>query len=511
MRIRYRIAAITLVSGLAAGNAIAQLSEQYADWAEGPVRHLITQDEERAFSRLRSDAEAQKFIDLFWARRDPTPATPQNEWKEAFDQRVALASERFTAGRIDGAVSDRGKVIILLGAPTRIARAGEQGPGILSPGQAISDIAPPSETWKYERDEVPEFLAGTQEMEIVFIDQNSTGQYRLGRSIKTDVNAAIRKAQQFYQFQPELAAVPSYTAPAALVPVPATETARTTFASQTLADAVRELRAMEASPFQNVYVTYGEYITAGGDYFVPVQIYMPKNDAVAAGGSMSFFGVIEDAEGNVVSVYEEPVTVAESKTDVYVDRSLELEPGEYTGTFGLAVNDKPVTLTTSKLSLEPLVPKEPSVSQLILSNNIYALTEPQSATDPYAFGGIKVVPKGDRTFSTSDELWYFVEIRNPGLAPAAAPPAVEGAAVAPEAEGKPKVQVGIQISGAKKMRSPLSEVDVQALKGVDGHYAIGSAIPLSGFPPGDYTMELKVIDTVSKKTWTLTEPFKVVP
>jgi hypothetical protein len=77
------------------------------------------------------------------------------------------------------------------------------------------------------------------------------------------------------------------------------------------------------------------------------------------------------------------------------------------------------------------------------------------------------------------------------------------------------VQVGLEIEGMvnkqkKTMRAPLAEVDVQELKGVPGHYAIGSAIPLTGFAPGEYTMKVKVIDTVSKLTYNLQDSFKVV-
>jgi hypothetical protein len=46
---------------------------------------------------------------------------------------------------------------------------------------------------------------------------------------------------------------------------------------------------------------------------------------------------------------------------------------------------------------------------------------------------------------------------------------------------------------------------------VTGRYAIGSAFPLTSFKPGDYTITVKVIDTVGKGSHTLTDTFKVLP
>ncbi|HVR42431.1 MAG TPA: GWxTD domain-containing protein [Thermoanaerobaculia bacterium] len=498
-------AAAALVLGVTAVPAWAQLSETYENWGDGAAQHLMTRDEERAWTRIRSDREAQEFIDLFWARRDPSPGTPQNEWKDEFERRVKFADELFTVGRTQGSLSDRGKVIILLGAPTRRVHAGAPSqPGIQAPTMTTDDqgnlatMNIPTETWIYEMPQVAQFLE-QREMEIVFVDQNSSNQWRLGRSPRTDVHAALTKARDFYLFQPGLEKVPTFTARVQTAPAAASEI-KTSFTSRQLEEAVREFRALEKSPYQNVHLSYGQFVTTDGNYFVPVQLFMPKGTGIAPNASVNFFGVVENEAGEVVAVYEEPVTVAESKNDLFVDKSLELEPGEYTGTFGLAVGDEPVTIATTDMTLTAIDESEPGISDLILSNNIYALSEPQRPTDPYAFGGIKVVPKGDRTFETSDELWYFFELRNPSL----------------DENGLPKVQVGIDVTGEikgqkKRFRLPLSEAQPQELKGVPGHWAVGSAIPLSGFQPGDYTMEMKVIDTLGKKTWNLKNTFTVVP
>jgi hypothetical protein len=142
------------------------------------------------------------------------------------------------------------------------------------------------------------------------------------------------------------------------------------------------------------------------------------------------------------------------------------------------------------------------VSPLLLSNNIYPLSEAQQATDPFAFGGLKVVPRGNGTFRKSDELWYFIEVRNPGLDAATSKPnltmtvSIDGTAT----EGNKKV----------KMRGASAPIEAQEMKGVPGHWSVGQAMPLETFRPGDYTMKVKLVDNVLNKTYEVQESFKVV-
>ncbi|HLJ75636.1 MAG TPA: GWxTD domain-containing protein, partial [Thermoanaerobaculia bacterium] len=114
MKLRtFVIAAVFVFATAVAG--FAQLSMAKADWAQGPVKYLMTRDEQAQWNALKSDADADQFIALFWARRDPTPNTPENEFKEAFDQRVAYADQHFGTARQKGSLTDRGRVLILFG------------------------------------------------------------------------------------------------------------------------------------------------------------------------------------------------------------------------------------------------------------------------------------------------------------------------------------------------------------------------------------------------------------
>src|SRR5262245_35664367 len=82
---------------------------------EGPVRYLLTKDEDDAYRLLKTDEERAEFIRTFWASRDPDATTPENEYRTLFYARVAEADRVFTDSTKPGWKTDRGKIFILLG------------------------------------------------------------------------------------------------------------------------------------------------------------------------------------------------------------------------------------------------------------------------------------------------------------------------------------------------------------------------------------------------------------
>ena len=58
-------------------------------------------------------------METFWYRRDPTPDTVENEFREEYFRRVMYANERF-GGRIPGWKTDRGRIYIVYGPPDEI-------------------------------------------------------------------------------------------------------------------------------------------------------------------------------------------------------------------------------------------------------------------------------------------------------------------------------------------------------------------------------------------------------
>jgi GWxTD domain-containing protein len=90
------------------------------DWRFGPVRYFITRNEDKAFKKLGTDEERAEFIERFWARRDPSPGTPVNEFRSDVHLRVAAANQLFKDSPVPGWKTDRGKIYVLLGPPDEV-------------------------------------------------------------------------------------------------------------------------------------------------------------------------------------------------------------------------------------------------------------------------------------------------------------------------------------------------------------------------------------------------------
>ena len=81
--------------------------------------YIITPEERAAFTQLSNDEERDQFIEAFWQRRDPTPGTLENGYKEEHYRRIAYADEHFGAG-VPGWKTDRGRIYIIHGPPDEI-------------------------------------------------------------------------------------------------------------------------------------------------------------------------------------------------------------------------------------------------------------------------------------------------------------------------------------------------------------------------------------------------------
>ncbi|MFZ2491958.1 MAG: GWxTD domain-containing protein [Thermoanaerobaculia bacterium] len=503
-----RTAVLFSLAALVATSGFSALSPENTAWGKSPVKWIMTKAETSAWAKIKSDDEAKAFIDLFWARRDPTPATPVNEAREGFDQRVRIADERYSAATA-GSLTDQGRVFILLGAPTRIRTSGNQPRSkILTPSampsgrpdfnaaEAAQQGYSPKQIWVYERGKTALDL-GAPVAEFGFIDQYGENQWKLELTGRTDYASLFERAANSYITQPTLKEAPKMQAqvPAA----PAQPAGPGSFVTDAIRVAVDEVRAGKAEASKTLFLTYGEFITPEGEYFVPVSLYAPKGAGYAADGAYTFFGLVEK-DGVPALIFEEAAKLAATKDDLYLDKSLKLEPGSYKAVFGLALAGKPVAIITTPLELKGMEKDAAGISNLLLSNNIYALAEAQAPTDPFAFGGMKVVPKSDRRFTNADELWYFFELRNPGMA--------EGA-TAPTVKVKTTITGKTTTGQNSKMSAPPTDVPAQELKGVPGHWVIGQSIPLTKFRAGDYTITLNVTDPVKNVSYDLQATFSV--
>ena len=517
MKLRACVTAAVLVCF--AATAVADLSREYREWALGPVQFLLTKEEAATWKTLGSDADAKAFVDLFWARRDPTPGTPRNEYRETIEARIKYADETFTGETRAGSLTERGKAFLLYGTPKRSERAvpnrGEGGTSSTDLEIGRHEAEGAVIQWTYEGDEA-QAVFGAPRAVIRFIDRLGTQEYKVERG-RVDMTKAQERAITRSIAQPVLTAAPTFAAaapapapaPVAISEAPAAPAVTTELTTEAFKTAVA------AAKYSGGSAAWGEFVTSFGEYFVPVGIYIPKSTGVS-GTDATFFGVVQDASGKNVLAFEEAATLTATKDDFFVDKSLSLPAGKHKGIFGVAQNGKVVALASTDMTLAGTLDKDASAaSQLILSNNVYPLSVAQRPNDPFAFGGLKVIPKADRTFRPSDELWYFVELRHPGLAEPTLP---EGTVPVNPADVPrvPKIQLKLDVAGTTsdgkpvKMAAAPRETDAIELRGVPGHYGIGNAMPPNTFKPGDYTFTVKVIDTIKKTSYTLSEKFKVV-
>ena len=79
-----------------------ELRELLEDWPDQYVKWIITNAEREVYNNLPTDEEKLKFIEFFWARRDPNPETVDNEYRAEYLERFAFVSNRGEGQRFIG-------------------------------------------------------------------------------------------------------------------------------------------------------------------------------------------------------------------------------------------------------------------------------------------------------------------------------------------------------------------------------------------------------------------------
>jgi len=155
-----RVAGVALA---AAAPQAADLATPYRKWLAEDVAYIITDAERAEFSKLTTDEEREKFIEQFWLRRDPTPGTVENEFKEEHYRRIAYANQHFSAD-VPGWKTDRGRIYITYGPPDEIEDHSSGG----------DTSAVPSQMWRYR------YIEGIgNNVVIEFVDPTRSGEFRM--------------------------------------------------------------------------------------------------------------------------------------------------------------------------------------------------------------------------------------------------------------------------------------------------------------------------------------------
>jgi GWxTD domain-containing protein len=298
----------------------------YKTWLEEDVVWIITDEERAIFKLLKNEEERDRFIEAFWSRRDRTPDTYENEYKEEHYRRIAYANDHF-ATQIPGWKTDRGRYYIMYGLPDKI----ESYPSGLSPDETPNDeesSADPVEVWRYR------YIEGIgKDVVLEFVDVCKCDEYHMIMTL------AMEKYTLRY--------VPigpwgrSKSKPEPVDPLPFLRNANhPSFRFKDLESSLHSQRSSTSLPFE-VHTSTGK--ATRGTALVAVGIAVPnrnisvveKGDAMR--GKLNIFGRVTTLTGRTAEVFEDSVDInfvigaaaTEKAETTFYSKSLALRYGRY--------------------------------------------------------------------------------------------------------------------------------------------------------------------------------------
>ena len=451
------------------------------DWSKSPEAYFLTSQEKQEWQGLRSRESRVEFIDRYWLKRDPSPATPANEFRDLVRNRIRTADARYRIEKTPGSRTAQGFVFIVFGTPARVQEQRAVGPesprapAAGAPNNPVGLIEGTEHvfTWLYERDRTPRVLEAlgipTLSISIVVEPQRHrdelqkpglVNEYRERLARKTIVN-------------PDLVPAPSAPVAAAIAAAPVS-------AMLPLSPAVRAIleKATPQSALEDGKRPIFGSAVLWGDRSAPetlTWVYFPGKEGGAE--KMNFHALVRPEEGGPeVLAGTQPVSASTSlpmaKPGRVAMRRLDLAPGNYSAALAVTdEKDRPLASTTIPLRV-PALEKELAVSSLLLSAGIAPIEK--GGEGSFVFGTVEVLPRADAEFSRSESLWYFVQLAN--------------------VDDAEKVTQELQLRrGAQMIASqPASPAKLQEL--APGRYAFGYEIPLTGLAPGSYMLYVTVRD-----------------
>jgi len=474
--------------------AWAGLSEEFSSWAAGPVSFLMTADELHQWQAIDEDASAEEFITVFWARRDPDPSTRLNEFKEQFDARVEAADKEFGEKETRGAMTDRGKTLILLGVPKEhthadigeyLARiyhtaqppkAGSADPDahIQMRGISFNLNKNSADLWGYSREQIPDGIEWPTQKDLItfaFFDTEGDGHFKLQLGIRKSAESVkvLREAPGALLLHPEIDHPPAF----GLIPgiEPATP--------EELALLGTEETISEAGLFS--------FEGAGGPA-VPVWwlVYeLPSGSARAE----TIIGRLTEPSGEISSFKMAVSPIVSPMGDSY-----ELTLPARSGSLDVALleGDRPVDHRSITLEAPNF---ETGFLTGAFSGAEISMRSDAATGDPFVFGGYHLLPRPSGEYSSSENLAIFILLSLPE----------EGMKAR---SGNLKMR--LYDNGKPGAVSPAEMISfVPAGPGV---WAWGRQLPLSSFTPGhSYRIRLKIKDTESGISKESELTFRVLP
>ncbi len=462
------------------------LSEWSRQWLEEVVVYIITPAEKQAFLMLANEAERGRFIENFWKRRDPNPATPQNELKEAFYRRIAMANKFFGSSGIGGWRTDRGRTYILLGPPQEVQR--DFGSESFSSSSSTSYAE--KETWEYWGLHNPKL---PYNVEFVFVDKFGDGNFILDRDYQNSNMSSSSSADAMrdltYQFdQMDMFA----------------ETQRNPFENL---PAVKPEVTTEVStdllPFQfRLYTFMGE----GGKVHVPVIIDVPYASLPTKAiegkeyASLNLVARVDDARGKALAEKNRTLNfqlnpeekAALKNESLQIQSSLDLDPGDYEIQVILLDNFSGKIGTRRQVYTAPGFPSgELTMSDIVLSAKA-AVSRVDLPGEKAPGPAETSLPYASRnTFRDGEELEVTLEVYHLAVGP-----------------GRPSLRVEFVV-----LRGPDVLVTIPPMEPDTAgrtECRIQNSFKLKNFPPGPYTLRATITDTVASKKISKDVVFGVV-
>jgi GWxTD domain-containing protein len=505
-----------------------ELESPYKKWLDEEVNWIITDEERVAWKRLQTDDERQAFIEEFWLRRDPTPDTEENEYKEEHYRRIQWANDRYASG-IPGWKTDRGMVYIKFGPADDIDDHSSGGPGVrpIEEGGGETTFFP-YQIWRYRH------LDGIgEDVQIEFLDKSMTNEYKITidpsekDALLNVANAGLtwyeqmglsNKSDRFTRTDGTRLGVPTGT------PLPAKMDQfdrMAQFANLGKAPAIKfpELQTAANSTIRynllpmRVRTDYFPVTGASVNTSITLQWdrkdlnYRTKEGVAEAAINLSM-RIESITHKRVVPLIEEVVTTppvpAEmleqaSQGSVVFQRMVPLIPGRYRLTV-IAKDTVSGNMQSYDAALD--VPRfEEDVfgsSSLVLADLLEKMPTNSVGQGQFVIGTDKVRPRVNGTFKRDETMYIYLQVYN--FEP-------------DEKTRKPDGSVTYQIlkSGTNEMVAEISDNVSELTKGGGASQVIAERkVPLKNFEPGDYILKMKVTDKNRDETLTPSATFKVI-
>jgi GWxTD domain-containing protein len=442
-----------LAASVFASVAAAQLSQTYKELPSGPAGFIMTEAEKSAYALLKTDAEAQAWAELFWAKRDPDLNTVENEFKQDFDQRVAAADKMFSTDKVKGSVSDRGKVLIVMGRPLNVQN---QAPGAdEEEGNRPSFIERgATQIWMFTKDGKPPVKKSDAILFVFSESRPGMGDYALDRMDmrnKQSAKALAAKVDELLR-NPKLTEVPRVGL------LPGTKAA--TMAQQAVLDAQQR-----PWPQEGAFALTASGVRTESSH--PIWVWVQLPDAVPP--ATQAMGRVRKADGGEVvgSFVSTAKPIALTGARAY-EFSLPVAEGAWKVDLALSTEAGPIAVTTVDAKTDPVPADGPYISRVFWGAETKPPTPEDRLGDAYHLGGLHLIPHVTGTYQSDDNLTYAVLVTRPSL----------------DAQGKPLIETKLALfaGGVEQDKQDFQAAD--GAKVVGDTWIFGRQIPLSGFHRG---------------------------